>query len=138
MDHLGLCRNNVLVLGLLAVGFVVVLTTPTLATLGIAAKLADHYKLDEKTACALCHSGKGEPDENNLNVFGKSFGRAYAKESKGKDRAVRTMEAVAAQDADGDGATNMEEIALGTQPGDPKSAPAADKLAEYRKAHPRK
>ena len=132
-------RVHHLVVGLLTVSFIAALTAPVWGTQKIGDKLAERYKLDPKKVCALCHdASKGEPGSRNLNKFGKDFDGAYSKQKKGSDRVAKTIEAIAGEDADGDGATNLEELSLGTQPGDAKSAPAADKLAEYRKANPKK
>lgn len=131
--------QHVLVVGFVLVGFIAVLTAPASATTKTGERIAKQYKLDPKTSCVLCHdASKGEPGSKNLNRFGKDFDKAYMKEKKGGDRAIKALEAIAGGDTDGDGATNMEEVVLGTQPGDNKSVPAAEKLAEYRKANPAK
>jgi predicted outer membrane protein len=132
-------RIHHLVVGLLAIGFLVALSAPTWGTTKIGERLAKEFKLDPKTSCVLCHdASKGEPGSRNLNKFGKDFDGAYSKQKKGSDRAVLALQSIADADADGDGATNQEEVALGSGPGDAKSVPAADKLAEYRKTHPKK
>lgn len=132
-------RAHHLIVGILAVGFIVVLTAPVLGTQKIGERLAERLKLDPKKSCVICHdANKGEPGSRNLNKFGKDFDGAYSKQKKGADRAAKAVDAIAREDADGDGATNMEELSLGTLPSDAKSLPAADKLAEYRKANPGK
>ncbi len=132
-------RIQHLVVGLLVIGFLAALSSPTWGTTKIGERIAKELKLDPKNSCVLCHdTSKGEPGSRNLNKFGKDFEGAYSKQKKGSDRAVLALQSVADGDSDGDGATNMEEMSLGTNPGDAKSVPAADKLAEYRKAHPKK
>jgi hypothetical protein len=54
-----------------------------------------------------------------------------------QDELKSLLKAVAkldAKDTDADGATNKEELALGTHPGDPASKPAAAALEALRKA----
>lgn len=125
----------VLFAGLLTIGLVLSWTGPTNATTKAGERIAKEFNLDPKTSCVLCHdASKGEPGSRTLNKFGKDFDTAYLKAKKGGDRAITALQAIGADDADGDGATNLEEVALGTQPSDKTSVPAADKLTEYRNA----
>jgi len=81
-------------------------------------------------SCATCH--QGPPD---LNAFGAAVyeallaDAAYTTDAFESSVAAAVFStAVAAADSDGDGVTNLEELALGTLPGDPTSvfvAPAA-------------
>jgi hypothetical protein len=113
-----------------------VCAVPALAKTVFAAKVADYCKSSE--SCAICH---GRPNEKatiaDLNVFGREFQKALikAQNEKAADPVIAALQAVAAGDSDGDGATNFEEISLGTNPGEADSKPAPEKLAEFRKTH---
>jgi hypothetical protein len=120
---------------------VVLLAGGVAAKKSYVAKLQKLYALDEKLAkCEMCHAATGEPDKGNLNAYGKAVRTAKraAGNATGADKqalletALRNVEAV---DSDGDGATNGEELALGTWPGDAKSTPAKEALEKYRKEH---
>lgn len=116
-------------------------------------RLKKVYMLDkEKNGnCHMCHhydKEKGEsPEKDNLNVFGKEVSKVpEMKPLLGKDddykftptdldiveKAVKSLES---KDTDGDGATNIEEIALGTFPADAKSMPDKAALEKYRADH---
>lgn len=107
----------------------------------------ESYNLQEKIAkCALCHDPNRGPKRETLNTYGKALHSqdaikpALGKKSSfafGNEELSGVLKAMAAlddQDTDGDGATNKEEMALGTFPGDPKSTPDAKLLAQYREA----
>lgn len=130
-------HHRILLAAALPLAIVALCTAPAAAKKSTLRKIAEHYKLPDTAAkCAICHEGKeDDAGEENLSVFGKQFRKALKAARPGADRAVQAMEAVADQDADGDGATNMEEIMLGTNPGDAKSKPDAAKLEEYRRAN---
>ena len=101
--------------------------------------------------CHMCHNydkEKGEsPEKDNLGPFGKEVQKTpEMKPLLGKDDdykftpadldiVEKAVKSLLDKDADGDGATNGEEIALGTFPGDPKSTPAKAALEAYRKEH---
>lgn len=111
-------------------------------------KIAANYKLDDMLAkCSICHdSGEDKPNKRNLNLFGREFRDTKARGydvtkmpiDPNSDVILQAFESLADKDTDGDGATNLEEIMLGTNPGNAKSKPDPDKLAEYRKTHPKK
>lgn len=116
--------------------------------------LRKHYGLEKDAAkCSLCHELKEageEPKGHNLNSYGTDIqrqpdflvlmGKDGEYEFTEDDLAVflKSAKAVEGLDSDGDGATNREELALGTNPGEKDSKPAAEKLGEYRKAQPAK
>ncbi len=131
---------RVSLLAALPLCLIALLAEPASAKKNFFDAICQNIKLNEKIAnCALCHAGE-KPSEHNLGKYGQAFRAALAATPrKGpKNRYVAAMEAIADQDSDGDGATNGEEIALGTFPGDPKSTPTAEQLAAYRKEHPKK
>jgi hypothetical protein len=133
-----------------AVGF---LAFPALAHKAFLDKVRKQYQLDNKNGkCDLCHEikPKEEPSAKNLNVYGKAINADPAMKSmqgkkddyKFSEEELNTMLKVVAKldnvDSDGDGATNREELDLGTLPGDKKSDPDKRALAKYRKDHPAK
>ncbi len=63
-------------------------------------------------SCLLCHQGGAG---GKLNDYGKAFMKAGAN--------WKAFDAIAATDADGDGAVSRDEIAAGSNPGDPSSTP---------------
>ncbi|HEY3320301.1 MAG TPA: hypothetical protein VGP72_07540 [Planctomycetota bacterium] len=105
----------------------------------ISAKVAKYCHSSE--SCAICH---GRPLEKatieDLNVFGRQFRKALlkAQDEKAEDPPIVALKAVADADADGDSATNFEEICLGSNPGDADSKPEPKKLARFREEHGRK
>ena len=66
-------------------------------------------------SCSICHVPAGPPARN-------PYGTAYA-------NAGHNFAAIASQDSDGDGATNIVEINAGKNPGDPGSKPAPTPVA---------
>jgi hypothetical protein len=65
--------------------------------------------------CGTCHvnpNGGGK-----RNSFGKDYGRIAVAAGE------KYTEALGALDSDGDGSTNDQEFAVGTNPGDPESKP---------------
>ncbi|HYG78364.1 MAG TPA: hypothetical protein VEK08_25400 [Planctomycetota bacterium] len=107
------------------------------------------YDLEGKLAkCTLCHdvdeSKKEEPKGNNLDDYGMDFENhplmkpllhvdenyKYSKaELKTFEQVMKLLEGV---DSDKDGATNLEELQLGTLPGRKDSVPSAEALAKLR------
>jgi hypothetical protein len=95
--------------------------------------------------CNACHGLKGGPNRKNLNPYGTAIqGEDGMKPLLGKKTdyvftqdeikaLLKTLVKLDTEDADKDGATNKEELALGTNPGDPDSKPAAPALEKYRK-----
>jgi len=106
--------------------------------------LADHFgpllakKLND---CRTCHlpeqpGAKHNEEEKPHNVFGKRLVAVKAqlrKAGKGTDIIAR-MEAIAEEDADGDGATNLLELLAGRFPGEAEDKPSATEFAAARKA----
>ncbi|HYF51265.1 MAG TPA: hypothetical protein VEJ63_17760 [Planctomycetota bacterium] len=128
----------------------VLLQSPAFAQKAFLDRAKKVYSLTRATGnCALCHKfdkDKGEaPHDENLNVYGESIrvskhmtglrkkGEDYEFKTEQLDQFETAMKSVESNDADNDGATNLEELALGTYPGDPKSTPEKDALEKYRK-----
>ncbi|MCW8132196.1 MAG: hypothetical protein KIS92_17750 [Planctomycetota bacterium] len=135
---------------ILAAALVVVvgMALPVLAQKKFLEKVRRHYQLDATTGkCTLCHQlqPKEEPTKENLNAYGKDLAADPAiKPALGKDdehkftddelaAVEKAAVSIEAKDSDGDGATNKEELDLGSFPGDKASTPDAKKLEEYRK-----
>ena len=136
--------------GALAVGAVTFMAIPTFAQKPFVDKARKMYELDAKNGtCALCHEvkAKEEPGRKNLNAYGKDIAAdpdmkpLLGKDEKYKfsDADIKTLEKVLIKletvDSDKDGATNKEELMLGSNPGDAKSSPDKKALAKYRKDH---
>jgi len=139
--------------GALAVGLTVVFSIPTQAHKVFLEKTRKQYQLDAKNGkCDLCHEikPKEEPSAKNLNLYGKAIAAdptmkpllGKKEEYKFSDAELtilsKAMTALDDQDSDKDGATNKEELDLGTNPGDVKSVPDKKVLAKWRKDHPKK
>ncbi len=139
--------------GALAFGTVALMAIPTFAQKPFVDKARKMYELDAKNGtCALCHEikAKEEPGKKNLNAYGKDIAAdpdmkpLLGKDEKYKfsDAEIKILEKVLIKiedlDSDKDGATNKEELMLGSSPGDPKSTPDKKALAKYRKEHPKK
>ncbi|MGD0090222.1 MAG: hypothetical protein ABSE73_09900 [Planctomycetota bacterium] len=133
--------QSVLVLAVAFSFVITVLPAPAAAKKQFLKSIAGHLDLSEELAkCSICHTGKDtEADADHLNVFGKDFRKALKEApAKAKDaRPLIAFEAVKDLDSDHDGVTNLEEIMLGSNPGDPNSKPDPEKLAEYRRNHPK-
>ena len=138
---------------LMAVAIVIALTNQGQAQTKFLATVRRQYQLDRTTGkCDLCHliKPKEDPGRKNLNVFGKAMqadpamkpllGKDDKYEFSADDLDIVKKVAIKLEDldSDGDGATNKEELDLGTFPGDPKSVPDKAKLDKYRKDHPKK
>src|SRR5262245_18360811 len=94
--------------------------------------VADHFgkfltkKLND---CVLCHMpdqpGHKEEDGKEHNAFGARQAAIKKELSKAgkKTHIVSRLEAIAAEDADGDGIANLMEILSGRFPGDAKDSP---------------
>src|SRR5690606_10308310 len=72
-------------------------------------------------SCTLCH--QGPPD---LNLYGAEVFAALAQDDaydfdNFESRIFAAVASVGANDSDGDGSSNLEELALGTFPGDAAS-----------------
>lgn len=127
---------------------IVGMALPAMAQKKFLEKVRRHYQLDATTGkCTLCHDlkAKEEPSKENLNAYGKDLAADPAiKPALGKDDDHKFSEDeltavekaavnIESKDSDGDGATNKEELELGSFPGDKASTPDAKKLEEYRK-----
>src|SRR3954447_24412434 len=91
--------------------------------------------------CRVCHlplkQGADESDRPH-NAFGKRLKAARAelrKADKPSDIVARVL-AVADEDADGDGASNLLELLPGTFPGEADSKPSAAEVAAAKKRLP--
>lgn len=149
-------RAAVVSIGAAALAIVVVLAQPSAALKPFAERMRKSFALEkDKTGnCHLCHkydkSKKEEPEGDNLDAFGQQLRKcAEYKPIAGKDedhefsdedmaKFDAAIKAIWDKDADADGATNGEELALGSFPGDPASIPAKDALDKFRQEHPRK
>jgi hypothetical protein len=143
----------VVVCACIAVGLV---TSSSLAQKPFNERLKKAFGLDkEKNGnCHMCHlydKEKGEsPEKDNINGFGKELKAVPSmKPLLGKDDDYKftpadldiveaAFKTIMDKDTDGDGASNGEEVALGTFPGDAKSMPDKAALEAYRKDHPKK
>ncbi|MCW8132197.1 MAG: hypothetical protein KIS92_17755 [Planctomycetota bacterium] len=142
---------NRIATGLLAAGIVLapaaVFFAPVFAQEGFLKATRKHYGLaKEKAGCALCHEVKDPADAkgHNLNAYGKDIQRQpdflilmgkegdYEFTAEEVEIFLACVKAVEKVDSDGDGATNAEELSLGTNPGDKAEAPEAEKLKALR------
>ncbi|HYG74429.1 MAG TPA: hypothetical protein VEK08_05430 [Planctomycetota bacterium] len=111
--------------------------SPALAKRDYLEKLQGVFGLTEHGIgrCALCHNVK--PNEKagkgNLGLYGKDIQQVMNTNEQIKFNVDLIAVSLFKKDSDGDGVTNMEEFALGSFPGDPKSVPAKDALEAYRK-----
>lgn len=140
--------KGILVLVAAAGAVAVLLDAPGLAQDAFMKRIRKDHSLNPRVNgnCKLCHAPKEneKPNRENLNAFGKQIQAQEAmKPLLGKDHDYKfskeeldtlmtVVDGLAGQDADGDGATNGEEIALGTFPGDEKSKPDEKALAKHR------
>ncbi|MEI6235685.1 MAG: hypothetical protein WCT04_21730 [Planctomycetota bacterium] len=137
----------------LILSFVWVLSAPALALKPFLGEVRKAFNLGEdEGSCRICHTfddtKKEKPTEHNVNAFGKDLSRNKTFRSLGELEEVEVLNdkqmagvraallEIARYDSDGDGASNIEELKLGTGPGNPKSTPTADELAKYRNDHP--
>lgn len=146
-------QNKILFSLVTAVAALMVLQFPSAAQKPFLMRVRKLYGLGRETGnCTLCHKfdkDKGEsPHDENLNPFGEAIrqsdnmkglhkkGDDYKYTPEELDKVEAAVKAIENVDSDGDGATNLEELMLGTFPGDAKSAPAKDALEKFRKEHP--
>jgi len=136
------------VVACLAIGF---LASASFAQKPFLTRLVKVYSLEKEKngTCKLCHQYEKEknesPEKDNINAIGKELSATVEMKpvlKKGDEHKFTPEElnaveaawkAIAAKDTDGDGATNAEELALGTYPGDPKSTPTKEALEAARK-----
>ena len=139
-----------------ACGIVVACARPSLAQKPFLERIKKVYSLEkEKNGnCHTCHTydkeKKETPEKDNLNAFGKDIQKSpimktvinkdddYKFTKDDLDKVEAAVKSLEDKDSDGDGATNLEELMLGTSPGNPTSTPTADALAKYRADHPKK
>lgn len=116
-------------------------------------RLVKVYTLEkEKNGnCKMCHeydkAKEQSPEKDNINAYGKMLqGTPEMKPVIGKgdehkftpeelNAVEAAVKATGDKDTDGDGATNAEELALGTFPGNKDSVPAKADLEKYRAEH---
>ena len=131
----------VLTLSGAVVSMAIFLPQPVEAKKQYLALMKSSYHVDESTKCILCHSTSGNenPGKKNLKVFGKDIQKQHNQSGlKSNEGFLAAVKAVENMDSDGDGATNIEELKLGTAPGDNSAKPDSKKLDELRKANPKK
>lgn len=83
--------------------------------------------------CRTCHAPAASEDPaqvnaRTLNVFGQRLRKVLPELRAAKKRAgiSNRMEAIADEDTDGDGASNLLELVAGRFPGDPADTPSAE------------
>ncbi len=88
-------------------------------------------------ACTTCHVATRPTEENHEhNAFGKRLAevRDQLKKAGRKTDIVSRIRAIAEEDSDGDGVSNLLELLSGHNPGDPKDKPNGTELAAARAA----
>jgi predicted CXXCH cytochrome family protein len=85
-------------------------------------KAAYPGKAPKAYSCKVCHQG-AVGKATDLNAYGQALQRLEAPVDPKKLK-PEEYKAVEAGDADGDGATNLEELTVGTDPADPASVPS--------------
>jgi len=125
------------------------LNTPAFAFKQFLERARKIYDMDKPvSSCLLCHQydekKNEEPDKANLNDYGHDMGndpymrplvdveedhKFTKQELETIDKVLRSLDN---EDSDKDGATNVEEMELGTFPGNKKSVPDAEALKKYR------
>lgn len=83
-------------------------------------------------SCKVCHQGAiGKKDD--LNAYGQALQKVKVHVDP-KKLTVEGYRAIEAEDADGDGVSNLDEIKAGTSPGNPASVPAGTTTAKSKSA----
>jgi cytochrome c553 len=88
-------------------------------------------------ACTTCHQAARPTEESHEhNAFGKRLAevRDQLKKAGKKTDIVSRIRAIADEDSDGDGVSNLLELLSGHNPGDPKDKPNGTELAAARAA----
>jgi len=100
------------------------------ATLARFAGMALAKRLND---CRTCHTASEDDDSaqingRTLNVYGQRLRKVIPELRAVKKRAGITdrLEAIADEDTDGDGASNLVELFAGRFPGDPKDTPSVE------------
>jgi len=121
----------------MACGVVFVLGRTAFAKREYLEKFQTVFGLTENVTgrCVFCHTIKGseKAGKGNLGPYGKDVQHALNQNEQLKANVELVAVLLFKKDSDGDGITNMEEFALSTFPGDPKSMPAKEALDAYRK-----
>ena len=114
---------------------VVGLTHPANAKRDFLERYQAYFGLKETGKCIFCHNVKEseKPGKGNLGLYGKDVQTLIHAKDEYRINIQFAAVALFDKDSDGDGATNMEEMALDTYPGDPKSTPTKEALDAYRK-----
>src|SRR5437667_4245752 len=132
-----------------ALSLVVLMAQPIFAQkafLSKIKKLRPDLVANKVATCHLCHhfdtEKKEDANKDNLNAYGKEIQKdsnmkTVINQKDGDEHKFtedelalfeKAFNASMDKDSDGDGATNAEEMALGTNPGDAKSTPPKDAL----------
>lgn len=94
--------------------FVLAISFQAQAKPGFLKQFKAQYPKSKLNDCVICHIAESEENERN------SYGADLETTLKNNKLDFKAVEAL---DSDGDGATNLEEINAGTQPGDKSSVP---------------
>lgn len=91
--------------------------------------------------CRTCHTASEDDDSaqingRTLNVYGQRLRKVVPELRAAKKRAGITnrLEAIADEDTDGDGASNLVELFAGRFPGDPKDTPSVEERERAQRA----
>ena len=117
-------RRRVLI-GLVVQVVAVVAAAPAWATIENLKSYKQAYpgKEPKTYSCKVCHLGAlGKKDE--LNAYGLALQKLKTPPVNAKKLTEEDFRAIENEDADEDGASNLDEINAGTAPGDPASVPA--------------
>ena len=107
-------------IGMSVLAMALTLSGPAWATMDNLKSLKEAYP-GKTAACKECHLG-AIGKTGDLNAYGLALQKAKADGAKKLTPA--DYKAIETQDADQDGASNLDEINAGTNPGDPASTPA--------------
>jgi len=119
---------------ILAAATLALCSSPIYAKRDFLDHLRNTYGLGENVKCNVCHDlkdPKAKPSKKTLGAMGKDYQTQLQK--FGKNNLDAVLKAIENLDSDGDGATNIEELRLGTIPSDASSVPAKADLEKYRK-----
>ena len=118
-----------------AIALVALFAGPAGAKRDFLERYQAYFGLKETGKCIFCHNVKEneKPKKENLGLYGKDVQDMMKSKDEYRINVQFAAVALFDKDSDSDGATNMEEMALNTYPGDPKSTPTKDALDAYRK-----